>query len=210
MSIEKSELKMAVANDLGCRLDDTLEAVRKEAYRQEGAKAALQVAGKAIQDLVPLVDREMDEGLLSLEEASKVKRHLLRVVACFENLFKQSHNLQLLAAGKAQGLEAAVQVIKRQVEEEAVKLKAMTEPLPVAAEGESPLSLKQIRIASERIVAEVPDKPPTPVCEEVSTPLTTIEKAIRKVRQPIKGKPSKASKKVKASAPNTRQTSRRS
>jgi polyhydroxyalkanoate synthesis regulator phasin len=155
MSIEKAEVKLAAAHELGCRLDDVLEGARKDSLRQEGARAAFQVAARSVQDLVPVVDQDLDSGELSLEDATKVKRYLIRAVTILDNLQKQANNQQLLVSGKIQGLEAGVQVAQKFHTDESVRLQALRNPPQQAPVGEAPPSLKALRQAEAQ--ASSPD-----------------------------------------------------
>jgi len=78
MSIEKAEVKVGTANEIGNRLDDVLEGTTKDLYRLEGAAVAYRQAVQAVEVVSTVIDKDMDEGKVGLEEASLIKKYLER------------------------------------------------------------------------------------------------------------------------------------
>jgi hypothetical protein len=121
MNLGKSEVKVEVANEIGCRLDDMLEASQKDLYRLEGAAKAFQSMGQAIDGLFKIVDQEMDEGKFDLEAAAHIKRFIKRAHQMSINLNLQAENNRFMQLGRIQGAEQAVNVAKKFKDEELSK-----------------------------------------------------------------------------------------
>jgi hypothetical protein len=122
MNLDKSELKIGVAHELGCRLDDNLEATQKETTRFEGANQALQQVSKAIEGLLPHVDKDIEEGKFGLEAAADIKRYILRAAQVATNLSKVAENNRLIYSGRIQAMEMSVKIVKKFQEDEATKV----------------------------------------------------------------------------------------
>lgn len=153
MSIEKSEIRLAAVCELGVRLDDILEATRKEASHQVGAVAAYKVATQTLTALVSQVDTDIQGGLLTLDEGAKAKSYLVKAIAVVDSLGQQSTTQSILFAGKAQGLEAAVMAAKQASDMEKARITALGNPEPDAATktgsglGRPPCTIKELRQA---------------------------------------------------------------
>lgn len=174
MNLGKSEVKVEVANEIGCRLDDMLEASQKDLYRLEGAAKAFQSMGQAIDGLFKIVDQEMDEGKFDLEAAAHIKRFIKRAHQMSVNLNLQAENNRFMQLGRIQGAEQAVNVAKKFKDEELSKAlvlqKALDEnrlrqangTLEHTGEGERPvairpgMTLKEQRLAEDAAAAAPP------------------------------------------------------
>ena len=129
MNIEKAEVKVDVAHELGCRIDDTREAARNEVAQWEGANTALVQAGRAIEELAKHVDKDIDEGGYDLETAKAVKKYITRSAAVAQNLATQAGAQRLMAQGKVQALENAVKIVKKFHEDEVRKVEGFKQAL---------------------------------------------------------------------------------
>jgi hypothetical protein len=132
----KSEIKMGTAHELGCRIEDTLEATKKLVHQYAGAATALQQAAKAIEALTSHIDKDVDAQTYDLETAAHIKKYIGRAAQIAQNLAIQSDNLRQLNSGKTEGLDLAIQLTKKLYEEERRK------PEPVAL-----VSIKEQRLA---------------------------------------------------------------
>lgn len=121
MSVEKSELRAAGMHEVGMRMDDLLEAAKKESIRCEGAVLALLQATKAVADLNAHVDRDLDEGLYDLPIATLIKKYLGRAVQATQNLGLNAANTRMTSAGAVQAYETAVTVTKKMYDGEMLK-----------------------------------------------------------------------------------------
>lgn len=129
MTLEKSEIKKKVANDIGNRLDDILEAAERDKHGYEGARQVLREAAKCLLELNAHVEKDLNEGLLNniqdpLAVAGSLKRYVQKAVGSIENLRIRSEAALLKAEGKVEALGQAVGVTKRLFDEEDAKAKA--------------------------------------------------------------------------------------
>ncbi len=124
MNIEKAEVKLGTAHELGCRLDDSKEAFQKEVSQWEGANAASLQITKGIEDLAKHVDKDIDQGLFDLETGVKIKKYITRAAAVASSVAAQASNNTLVARGKVQAMEVAVTVAKKLYDEERSKVEA--------------------------------------------------------------------------------------
>jgi len=126
---EKSEIKMSVAHDIGCSLDDMLTGARAEIHRWEGAKLAHQQAQGGIDSLMGIhLKKDLEEGTLGMEEAEKIQRWLQRARGINENLAIQSDAMICKAKGKVEAMEKAVLITKKVYDAEARKREALLNP----------------------------------------------------------------------------------
>jgi len=126
MSLEKSEVRIGVANEIGCAMDDALEAARGQVKYCEGGNAFLLTAQKKVQALAKLVDDDLDgkgEGLIKdPETAGLVKKYITRAVAIVGSEAATAGNAKLVAMGHVQAYETAVKGIKKKVDLENAKV----------------------------------------------------------------------------------------
>jgi len=156
MSLEKSELKIAVATDIGASIEDSYEAAKKEMYRQEGAVTSFGQAAKACEMLCEVVNKDLDEGRVpSMEHAEMIKLWITRAANAQRNLARNAENMGMSACGKVSALEGAVALISkyRQVEQlkiAAARLASPSDPDAVRPAGSHPaMSIKERRLAEE-------------------------------------------------------------
>jgi hypothetical protein len=158
MSAEKSELRAAGMHEVGVRLDDLLEAARKEVLRCEGAALGLFQCAKAVNDLNAHVDLDVSEGKYDLETAGHVKRYLSRASQVVQNLGVASNNSKMASAGQVQMAETMVTVTKKMFDAEVTKREQIVEA-ERSPEAEDPRrrptgvrptpSIKEQRLAEE-------------------------------------------------------------
>lgn len=141
MSAEKSDIKINVANDLGARIEDMLEAARAEVVRYEGASMALSQAGKACVGMMAHVDKDLSDGSYDIPTGTCVKRYIERCANSAAGLQAQAENARVMALGKIQALTAGVGILDKYREEEASKAKRLREAVAagtVIVEGGEP------------------------------------------------------------------------
>jgi hypothetical protein len=169
MSLDKSEVKLGTVHELGCRLDDVREAAHKEVSRMEGAVAAFAKSAEVVAALAALVDKDISDGKFELETATLIKRYIERGTQALTNLHLNAKNLQLMAQGKVQGLDAGLQVAKKLKEEEERKRDVVQEAVQRAAEAPAaqeateaprPTTIKAQRLAEERLPLPASQLPP--------------------------------------------------
>lgn len=120
MNLQKVEAKLNAVNELGCRLDDNLDQATKDLYRAEGAVTALKSAVHALENLMKVVDKDLDQGNgeYDLQQMKDIKRYVDRARQQILNLASHAENNRMAQAGKVQGFEVAVAVAKKFKDEE--------------------------------------------------------------------------------------------
>lgn len=122
MGIAKYEVRIGVAIEIGCALDDALEAAQAEVKFFEGGGSALVQAERQVQALNEHVDKDLDgegDGLItSLEISKAVKRYVARAVAIIQTATHAAEQRRLMAQGKVLAYKAAVGSVKKRVDQE--------------------------------------------------------------------------------------------
>lgn len=124
MSIEKSQFKVLIANDLGSDIEDRYEATLRSAYQLEGASEALkQSALKVPSQLAAKVDTIFKEGIIkdgmtALAVVELLKKYLGKSGEFLAHLsIVEAHKAQALHA-EARGIKVAMGVIAKMREKE--------------------------------------------------------------------------------------------
>jgi len=125
MGIEKSEIKMAVAHELGAGFDDALEAAERDIYRWDGAKTSLKNAATAVEGLIAHAKKDLDLEAIDEETYKLIRKWLQRSVEVVRNLRVQAEGHEQRAHGRAEALRTSVKITQRLYEEEAAKLKGV-------------------------------------------------------------------------------------
>lgn len=171
MSLDKSEVRIGVATEIGVALDDALEAAHGETKFFEGGNSALVQAARQVQGLARLVDDDVDgksgtNEIPDLATASLLKKYITRAVAILESGAKAADNSRLIAEGKKRALEAAVSGVKKRVDTEKLRMeqaRVMAEAILKEAQeakgteraaGTHPGSSVKARRQAEEIAAE--------------------------------------------------------
>jgi len=194
MRIEKAETKIAVASELGAKIEDILEAAKKEVSRWEGSVSAFSQASKACEALGEHVDRDVTDGVYDLEVAKVVKRYVDRAAQLTKNLMAQAENNRISTVGKVAALDTTVQVVAKYRDEEVGRVSAFRAALAsgqikvedgggmsVADGGVRPArSIKEQRLAEA--AAEAKAAEPTVEAAAATEPETPRAKRTRRKR----------------------------
>jgi len=163
MSILKSELKQLVTHEIGVRVDDALEAAKRDLSVIEGRQAAFADGAKAVEDLLTAVTKDVDDGKFELETAEHVKRYVMRSAEALKNLSHQAMNLRIAQTGKVQGFDHTVKLLANMIEDEKKKLAqqvaaaaAAGESLPKEEFAERPAAPRLMSIKEQRLAEEAP------------------------------------------------------
>lgn len=124
MSQFKSEIRASVLNDLGSRIEDVLEAARKEFASFQGGKQALVLGRQKIEAHMGLVDKDVEAGRLDLQQASLVKKYMTQCSHILENLAIQVEVQGYQAQGKILATEGLVKMTKSLLDQEKAKIEA--------------------------------------------------------------------------------------
>ena len=134
-TVEKAEIKIITANNIGADIEDMLEQARKSEHMHEGGKLALADAAKKVNALTELFIRSVQEGELDLSKLAPeeieglVKRWINRCVGLLENLTLMSQNAQLSAAGMVAAYKNAMKAPMKIMEAERKKMEAIKEAI---------------------------------------------------------------------------------
>jgi len=166
MSVLKAELKQLVTTEVGVRVEDALEEAKRGLAIFEGRHLAMADGAKVVESLAAVVDEEVQSGKFDLDVAGHIKRYLSRASNGLQNLAQQAANLRMSQAGKIQGFEQTVALLKNMVEAERTKADALraaeVAPAPQSPVervlGSHPMSIKELRLAEET-VAPVQEAP---------------------------------------------------
>ena len=133
MGIEKSEIKMGTANEIGADLDDILERFQKSEYALEGADRALAQVGKNIEDLMEHVDLDMNEGKLDIQEpmhvAKAIKDYIKKSIGVVTSLVEANRANRIRTQGKIEATKAAISTVKKLYDAEKAKAHQMLKVL---------------------------------------------------------------------------------
>ena len=129
MSIQKSELQAAMANNIGASIEDRLESVQNEIQQYDGAHQALAQAMKSLEGLFKHVDQDVDEGKYAdlegpLQIAGAVKNYIKKAIGLVDNLATSSKIQGIRARGKAEGVQDAMTIVKKVREQAEAKVRA--------------------------------------------------------------------------------------
>jgi len=157
---ERVEHRKGMAHDIGVVLDDALERYRKDRDEQEGVKAGVLLYRRKITDFMKgYIDKEIEDGVLDLQQADMVRRYLVRVVGAGDSLVTMADLEICRSQGRMQAMEVAVRLTKKAHDAEDV-------PAPLSAEEQERrhpgLSLKQQRLLEEQQEAEAQKKEDSP------------------------------------------------
>jgi hypothetical protein len=171
VNLDKADVKIAVACDLGARVEDSLEAAKAEVIRQEGSTSAFIQGTKACEALATHVDKDIDEGKFDLECAAHVKRYVERCANAMRNLGAHAEQGRIHALGKVAAYETTVKVVAKYRDEEQQKAMAVREALARGGMKKSEggaivedhtrpkLSIKERRLAESAVESPTPDVP---------------------------------------------------
>jgi hypothetical protein len=206
MNILKAEMKQMVTHEIGVRVDDALEAARKELAVLEGRQTAFLDGAKAVEALMKAVDADCDSEKYGLEVGAEIKRYLSRGSQALQNLSIQANNMRIAQAGKVQGFEHTIRLLQNLIEQEKQKVeqaKAKAEEEGVDVE-EVPrrMTLKERRQAEEQ-AEEQAEQAASPAAEtpsaETSAPPTGASNAAEAATLNTDEKDEKPGRKVRKS-----------
>ena len=141
---EKGAIRASAIHDLGVRFDDSLDSATARSHESRGAVAAFSAARQSMASLMQHVDRDIDEGKLSIDEATLVKLWLSRALNACEGLFRQSENRVLMCEGELRAIRHVVDITGKTFEIERATTHVRQEPgAPVDARRPS---IKQRRL----------------------------------------------------------------
>jgi hypothetical protein len=141
---------MGAAREIGCRIDDALEAAEREALLMEGANSGVLLAQKKVEALYAEVDSDLDKETYGLDTAKVAKRYITRAAAVLGTVAAQYANRRLIAQGKVEMGGTAVRVVKKLFDEEVARARTVDS----STERQGPPNLKAARraeVAAEQV-----------------------------------------------------------
>ena len=141
MNLDKAQLKIAVANNLGADMEDRLEGEMKAAHELAGAAQALrQVAKKVPADLIAKLEADQEEGDKAIKDGLEahlvvqlIKQWLTRAGDYIAHMADVEQQKAVAQGGRAAGLQDAMKLVKKMKDEETQKLQTFME---LSAKGE--------------------------------------------------------------------------
>lgn len=213
MSLDKFDVKMGTASEIGNRMDDMREATIQELHRLEGTVTAFQAAAVSLETLGSHVNKDIEEGKFDLEVAKHIQRYTTRAHQLVLNLSKQAENNRMTQQGKVYGLEAAIKVTKKYHDDEASKI--MTLRLALQAQklverdgslesvgtGASPVGVHpNMTLKEQRLLEEQQEK----LKQEAATPSEPEKVEVLLTPEKVEVKEVKKTKGAKKNAHNAR------
>lgn len=181
MNTLKSELKLQFTHEIGVKVEDTLEAAKREISTAEGKQIAFMEAIRTVETVSSVVNKDVEAGQLDLETAKKAIQYLTRATQALQQQASQSVVQRNMAAGKAQGIEQVVKMLVSITTIEQNRLNQAKAQAPVAqsdvpASNDSTasvpvhrfVSIKEQRLAEEAAAAAQQVKQESPQAEAES------------------------------------------
>jgi len=166
MNIDKSEIKISVAHDIGVRMDDVLEGAKADVARADGAAAIAVKISSDIEGLFAHVQKDIDAEKLDLEQGKLVMSWLVRAKGVASSHATQAAQGKFIAQGRVMAGEAAVKLVLGVKTDEENKVRAFSAALAsgqvrIEDAGRPPPAIKAQRQTEEGILTEEPAAPPT-------------------------------------------------
>jgi len=164
MNVDKAELKILIANDIGASTEDMYESAKNLVHHWDGASKAFSKAAAACTALAEHVNKDIDDGLYDLETAKHIKRYIERCAHVNQNLQRQAEDSMMATTGKVTAFETVVGFIKKYQDAEKLKIAAVrVEQGPNATTSSAPairpISLKEQRLAEAVQETQETEKP---------------------------------------------------
>lgn len=130
MSIEKSELKILISNNIGSLLEDQRDTAQASIHSLDGARIALSSSLQNIDQLKQHINKDLEEGtigeLTSNDEVSDyVKRYIDRCIGAIRNQLQGIEVAKLKTVGSLEAYQKSMKIIEKEIEDEKAKMKAV-------------------------------------------------------------------------------------
>jgi len=135
MSIIKAEIKMETAHEIGCKIEDLLQAAEKELHVMGGAKSGFQQAATRVEALQKQAELEEKEGKLSIDQYKVAKDWVNRAVGILRQLASAAESNEQQVRGKTIAYKQAVDTIQKVHLVEKTKATAAMAPPDTVVEG---------------------------------------------------------------------------
>lgn len=161
MSKQKTEIRALLFHEMGSKIEDMLENDKRELATYQGGKAALQQGQKKIEEHLKFIDKDVDEGNLTIEEATKVKKYVLHCINILGNLALTAEIQIHETRGKGIAREQLMKLTKTMYDQERAKLEAQiaAEMAPPEAESDKPSEDDGRPVGVDRLAGMHPGNP---------------------------------------------------
>lgn len=122
MNVEKSELKMAMMQDLGKKFEARETMLTSEVYRFEGAITALKQAVEKIGALKGFYEKEVEEDKFEEKDLEVVARAVARCAGVVTSLIDLAQAQKLVKQGEAREAKSTLDVIEKAFNEEKARI----------------------------------------------------------------------------------------
>lgn len=187
-TIEKAELKILVANNIGSDIENLLEVAIRHRDQQTGGKQALVAASRSVANLAEHFRKCVEDGEIKLDglEAQEVQalvfRYITRASGIAENMATSAQAQENVADGMIAAYRRAMQVPSKMIAEEQCKKNAALAALNnTIEEGEVDPRRPKMRTTGVHPGSPLKDRHPA----------QTDEKPMANEETPIEKKPGK-------------------
>lgn len=174
----KSEVKIFATRELGADVEDKYEAAQKTCSEFVGAEEALKHCAKTLTSLHTHIDKDIEEGKVDdyldgpLKVAEYAKLYVTRCIGLVENLVTRAEFSKFRSQGRADGLKAAVDILKKAHDQEEAKLRGYLAAVEAAQAAEE---------SGEEV--EAPGRPAAPKREPSGKPVDGLKSRRRKTKK---------------------------
>jgi hypothetical protein len=129
MGLEKTEVKMAAVHEVGMKLDDFLEAAKREVAETNGAQTMARIVGQRLMERSKALDVAFQAAGNTLEKETydALKKVWSEALTVAGTLAKSSEEQFYRCQGKVSALEASVKMTKAMHDASLGKLRAIAE-----------------------------------------------------------------------------------
>ena len=163
MTLTKSQIKIAVINDVGRRLDDMREAAIGQQHQTIGAKDAAAQISTNIKKLIKVIEQDFESGEISkviekgdLEVLKMIKTYFSRAESSCDITAQHFESLKKKASGKIEAFEQSVKLVKKMQDLEQAKVDVI---LAAVKSGEASVDDGDVMMISQSSVRPVGSHP---------------------------------------------------
>jgi hypothetical protein len=136
MNVSKSQMKIAVINDLGSQFDDMLESAKGQQQQCLGAKAAAAQIASNIKKLISVIQQDFEKGDISkvmadgdLAVLGMIKTYVGRTISACEATSDHFRQQAQVVAGKVEAFDQSVKLMKKLLDREQLKVEQVLEAI---------------------------------------------------------------------------------
>lgn len=142
MGVIKAEIKMETAHEIGCKVDDLLQATEKELHALSGAKTALHQAAVRIEGMQKLVEQDERDGKLTPDQYATAKEWVNRAVGQLRSMAVAAETNETQTRGKTLAYQHVIEAVKKVHAIEKAKATAVTAPEDTVVEGKEGAAMR--------------------------------------------------------------------